>query len=330
MTREYPAPLKIQRQREHGGSLIIMAVVGAMLCAFVGTAIFLSMQALLHHELQQAVATSAKVGAANYYSYYTMSNRPGRNPVMAHHLALATFNAVVRESSTLRGTKPTLTALRISPQNDTVTVEAEVIIPTGLLAPIGIERMKIIERETARAMRFSPVDVTGPLVLEAGESRTIEFPYPVVDTLGTDVIIQQDPLNSFEQGYIMEACNADECFDMGSGARDLMKATYDGQKVQVESDDNDIQPREGNRVIFGESSFFLKPSKVNKATSLRVTNANINNYPGISPLRISQISVFGYSGLCISEHNCPLPAGFRPVGSGNVKPAVVNIPGVGN
>ena len=295
---------RVYRGRHRGSSLAIFAAFLVTLVALIGIVLFTSVQALLHHELQQASSAAAKAGAAYYYSGVSVNNRALRDPATAAQVAENTFNNLAANSSILRGFQATLSGSRVTTDasQDSVTVESRVLFGTPLLAPIGINNVELTTRESARSVKMLVVDApsaTPPLVIKPGQSKLIDLQFPITDTPGIEIAIHQNPDNADEQGYIVEACNSNRCHDL------------DANGLLVNGTDSAAVVRNGQRIISGDASLVFKSSGVSKATKLRITNANMNAY-SIKPVVIDGISVYGYASACVTATNCPIPSGFKP------------------
>jgi hypothetical protein len=292
--------------------------MAVMLIGFMGIAIFTGIQAYMESDLQRASMNAALAGAAAYYSGTDGTGRPTPDVGQAESIATSTFNTIIGNSS-LNGFGAAITGVTNNDSNDSITVKSKASIGTPLLAPIGITAIETQATATARALRYEPTQfITGGFLKLspvagnlASYSKVIDLAFPMVDGPGNDLYIEQDP--TLQQGYVVEACNKAECYNL------VPAATLVGtsQKLNVN----------GMDVIYGTAIFDLAKAGVRKASKLRITYANPNPFDyynagaGPTPLPatakdmpfIKRIMIFGYAGACVKEDTCPIPAGFMPV-----------------
>lgn len=243
-------------------------------------------------------------------AYYQLDNQGQAipNPGYATQVVRETFEQAVNASS-LKGGNFQISNIS---QDGTGAISIQVSGATGtsLLAPTGVNEVKVISEVTAKAMKYVPsLDLGTVYILpEEGNinsySRVLHLAFPVSNSQGNDILIEQAPHD--QQGYVVEACNAQECYDLGPGATPIGTA----RKVT----------RDGATVIYGAAVIDMGQAGVNKASRLRITHGNdfvwYNNgaeqMPSLvpKPLIIDRISIFGFSRLCPDAANCPLPYGY--------------------
>lgn len=310
------APLRKKRKRSRGANLAMLCAMAVMIIGFMGIAIFTGIQAFLESDLQRASMNAALAGAAAYYSGEDATGKPIPDSGQAINIATSTFNNIVTNSS-LNGFGATIQSVTNNDSNDSISVVSQASVDTPLLAPLGISSLQTTATATARALRYEPTQfVTGgnlqilPLAGNlASYSKVLDLAFPIVDGPGSDIYIEQDPTN--HQGYVVEACNQTECYNLTPSARLVGTSTR--------------ETIGGTQVIFGTAIIDLTDAGVRKASKLRFTHGNdyrsFNRITGVenppptapTPLRIKRILVFGYSSACATTDNCPVPAGFMPV-----------------
>ncbi len=302
------------RRKYRGANLAILAGVSVMIVAFMGIAIYTGLQAYIENEIQKAATTAAMAGAASYYSGVDPNTgRPLPEGAHAKQIAEQTFDSIVNNSGALKGFGISRTSVTTDDASDSVTVNAEGSLPTGFLAPIGINSIKITTGGTARALKYDVTAMVGPITMvpdgsNASMQRTVNLAFPLVDNEGTDIYIEQ----SAQVEYTVEACNDVECYDLMPGA-----TAVGSGKVKTSAVDPGVQ------VALGTITIDLEKAKVNKATKLRFTHGNVfrTNYAGgqsilqtqPTPLTLDRVFIFGYAGTCPDAGRCPIPAGFSPV-----------------
>lgn len=299
------------RKKQLGANLAILCAVAVLIIGFMGISIYTGLQAFIEGDLQRASMNAAMAGAAAYYGQTDGTGRPKPDSGGAQGIATSTFNAITSNSS-LGGFNASATASS-NDANDSITVTAKAGIGTPLLAPLGITAIETNAKATARALKYEPSQFTGPLKILPVDgnigsySRVIELAFPVVDGPGTDIYIEQDA--AMQQGYVLEACNDTECYNLTPGAT----------KVGT----SQILTVNGMPVVYGTAVFDMGKAGVRKASKLRITHCNQFDYynagagptptPTATPLTIKRIMLFGYAGACVDDQNCPIPAGFAPV-----------------
>ncbi|MEM0952138.1 MAG: hypothetical protein AAGI66_08370 [Cyanobacteria bacterium P01_H01_bin.74] len=300
--------------RSSNGSIVaLFSVLSVALIGFLGVTIFSGIQAFIQQELQRVTMNAAMAGASVYYGSTDPRGKPLASPGLARNTATRLFNTLVIGSS-LRNFAPVPT-VRNNDANDSITVSAEALIDTSLLALIGIRAINITAESTARALKYEPtlfiddIEILPDGVNIGTYSRVIDLAFPMVDGLGNDLYIEQ--LNNAQQGYIVEACNQRNCYNLIAGAR----AVGSGRIRNVGN---------GEQAIYGSAIIDLAQANVNKATKLRITHSNnFNVYSSGNlweppnglpvPLVINRIMIFGYAGACARRNQCAIPAGFSAV-----------------
>lgn len=299
------------RRKHRGANLAILCAMAVMIIGFMGISIYTGLQAFIEGDLQRASMNAAMAGAAAYYGKTDGSGKPTPDSGGAQGIATSTFNAIASNSS-LGGFNATATASS-NDNNDSITITAKAGIATPLLAPLGINTIETNAKSTARALKYEPTQFTGTLRIQPVDgnigsySRVIQLAFPLVDGPGTDIYVEQDA--AMQQGYVLEACNNTECYNLTPGA------------TKVGS--SQILTVNGMPVVYGTATFDMAKAGVRKASKLRITHANQFDYynagagptptPAGTPLSIRRIFLFGYAGACVSDQNCPVPAGFSPV-----------------
>jgi hypothetical protein len=310
----YQKPGCKKRRRSRGANLAMLCAMAVMIIGFMGIAIFTGIQAYLESDLQRASMNAALAGAAAYYSGKDGNGKPIPDSGQAMGIATSTFNAIVTNSS-LNGFGAAIQSVTNNDNNDSITVESRASVGTPLLAPLGITSIETTATATARALRYEPTQfITGgtlDILPVAGDinsySKVIELAFPIVDGPGSDIYIEQNA--AMQQGYVVEACNSTECYNLVPAARRVGTS----QKLTVN----------GTQVMYGTFIIDLADAGVRKASKLRFTHANDyqsynagapNAAPaGPTPLEIRRVLLFGYSSACVTRENCPIPAGFMPV-----------------
>lgn len=306
-----PATGLKRRRKSMGANLAILCAMAVMIIAFMGISIYTGLQAFIEGDLQRASMNAAMAGAAAYYGKTDGTGKPTPDSAGAQTIATNTFNAIVSNSS-LNGFGATAT-ISSSDNNDSITVTGKASIPTAFLAPIGINQIETNAKSTARALRYEPTQFTGPLRIQpvAGNigsySRIIKLAFPLVDGPGSDLYIEEPP--DSQQGYVVEACNDTECYNLVPGA------------TKVGS--SQILTVNGMQVIYGTAIIDMAKAGVRKANRIRITHCNQFDYynagagptptPAGTPLTIQRIMLFGYASACVDDKTCAIPAGFAPV-----------------
>lgn len=303
------------RKAVPGANLAVFGGVAFLLIALLGISIYVGLQAFVQSEIQKAAGTAAMAGAAAYYSG-NPGGRPAPNAARAMDIARDTFNAIVSNSSALKGLGVELVSVTNNDNNDSITVTARGSFGTALLAPVGIRRIDVTASGTARAVKYAAAGIgssVGPIsILPDGTGRsmqqTLELAFPLVDNLGTDLYVEQ--VQQVE--YVVEACNSQNCYDLVPAAQSVGTGRV---KKSATGD--------GTDVIVGSATFDLAKTGVRKASKLRFTHGNnfasgfggqqgsLQTYP--TPLMLTAVQIFGYASACPSSNNCPVPAGFLPV-----------------
>jgi hypothetical protein len=297
-----------------GANLMLLCAVAVVIVGFLGISIYTGLQTFLEGDLQRASMNAALVGAAAYYNSPSGSaTAPVPDAGGASALATTTFNTLV-SSSTLNGFNTQLISATSNDSNDSITVTAKSTVGTGFLAPIGIKSIEVNAVSTARALKYEPTAFTGPIkitpdgVTPASYSETLTLAFPLVDGPGNDMYLEQNFID--QQGYIVEACNSIECYDVTKGATPVGTSHLDTVN--------------GQQVIYGTAMVDIGRVGVRKATKLRITHCNLFNAfnKGVlkpkaialpDPLIIQRVMIFGYAGTCVSATSCGIPAGFTPV-----------------
>lgn len=294
-----------------GSTLIIVVAAIIMLLGFMGVAIYTGLQAFLHNELQKSASAAAMVASSAYYTIDENGN-PVALPSLAEDVARSTFTGSAQASS-LNGFSPTIND--VSVQGGKVTVDVAGSLGTPLLAPLGMDKVQMNSKAVTVPLKYEPLPENQSLVISprsndvGSYNRLLKLKFPIVDKPGRDFYIEEDPMN--QQGYVVEACTDDECYDLGAGATPVGTA-------RIEQDG-------GAYIIYGSAVFDLTPLKITKASQLRITHGNNFAYyyqngvqtgflPGVEkPLEIRRISIYGYSGACPEDGNCAVPFGFSAI-----------------
>lgn len=294
----------------------MLCAMAVLLIGFMGIAIFTGLQGYLESDLQRASMNAALAGAAAYYSGTDSTGKPIPDPAQAGSIARSTFQNIV-DNSSLKGFQATIKNVSSSNSNDSITVTSTASLGTPLLAPIGITLIETTATASARALSYEPIGQQPlQLVPQAGNiasySKVLDLVFPIVDGPGQELYIEQDP--SWQQGYVVEGCNKTECYNLVPGATPVGTSR--------------ITSVNGTQVIYGTVIIDLGKAGVRKAGKIRITHANANPFDyydhGAGPMPlpasaqtvpfIKRIMIFGYSGACVKESVCPIPAGFVPVG----------------
>lgn len=297
------------RSRHPGANLAVLAAVSVMIVGLMGVSIYLGLQAYVQNEVQKATTTAAMVGASVYYSG-NPSGKPAPDPDRAKQEARDTFAKIIEQSKALKGFNAQLVSVDHNDNNDSITLTATATMPTAFLAPVGISSIEVTANGTARALRYEPTQFVGPVSMMPDGTmpsmqRTIQLAFPLVDGPGMDLYVEQ----AMQGAYAVEACNEVECYDLVAGATPIGSSQ--------------IITYQGEQLIVGTAFIDLEQAKVRKANKLRFTHGNrFDTYfagQGQSlplhptPVTISRVFLFGYSGMCPNRDNCPIPAGFAPM-----------------
>lgn len=307
------APLR--RKSHRGANLALLCGVAVLIIGFMGICIYTGLQAFIEGDLQRITMNSALAGASRYYNGVGAFGKPTPNAGVATTYARNTFQGII-DSSSLGGFGASVTNVTNSDANDSVTVVSKATLPTSLLSPIGIQNIQVNATATARAVKYEPTAFTGPIEIEpdgttlSSYSRTLELAFPLVNGQGTDLYVEQ-PAET-QQGYVVEACNEQNCYDLVEGATPVGTSQI-------------LTSPTGQRLIYGSATFNLERASVNKATRLRFTHGNdfTTGYfnAGVAtpydatplPLTIQRVMIFHHASACVASDNCPIPAGFAPV-----------------
>lgn len=298
------------RKKYPGANLAVLAGVSVMIVALMGVSLYLGLQAYVQNEIQKATTTAAMVGASVYYGGGDATGRPIPNAAQAKQVAQDTFSNIIAQSRALTGFNAKLTEVTSNDANDSITLTATAVMPTAFLAPVGITQMEVTAHGTARALRYEPTQFVGPISMMpdgtmGSMQRTVELAFPLVDGPGNDIYLEQ----AMQGAYAVEACNKVECYDLVDGATPIGS----GQIINYQ----------GEKLIVGSAFIDLEKAKVRKASKLRFTHGNRfdvyfagqgQSLPlNPTPVTISRVFIFGYSGACPDKDNCPVPAGFAPM-----------------
>jgi hypothetical protein len=307
-----PVTRKTLRRRSHSGSnLMLLCAVGTMIVGFMGISIYSGLQTFMESDLQRLSMNAALVGASRYYKS-DAATAPAPDSGGAITAATQTFNTLVANSS-LKGFNPSLVSVTNNDSTDSVTVTSKASMDTGFLAPIGIKKFEVNATSTARALKYQPTNFTGPVKITPDGttvdtySQTLTLAFPLTDGPGNDLYVEQDSAN--QQGYVIEACNDTDCYDVTSAASPVGTS----QLLTVN----------GVQVLYGTAMIDIGKAGVRKASKLRFTHANnfdsynlgvLNPAPTApNPLVIRKVMLFGYAGTCVSPTSCGVPAGFDVV-----------------
>jgi len=305
---------KTKRHRSAPGvNLMLLCVIGLLIVGFLGISIYSGLQAFMESDLQRISMNAAMVGASQYYSSPSGSaTAPKPDSATAIATATATFNALASNSS-LNGFSPTIVSVTNNDSNDSITVASKAVIPTGFMGPIGIDQIEVNATSTARALMYKPTIFVGPIKILpdgttlASYSQTVTLAFPLVDGPGNDLYVEENEAD--QQGYVIEACNDTECYDVTSAATPVGTSQ--------------ILTVNGVKVIYGTAMIDIGKAGVRKASKIRFTHDNqFDSYnKGVlnptaaapDPLIIQRMMLFGYAGTCVDSSNCGIPAGFVPV-----------------
>ncbi len=311
----YSRSTQLRRGCHFGGNLMMLCAVAVLIIGFMGVCIYTGLQAFIEGDLQRSSMNAAMAGASRYYSGVGTGGKPMPNAGAANAYATSTFNQIVANSA-LNGFGATLNGVTNNDGNDSITVEAKAAINTSLLTPIGISKIEMTAKSTARAIKYEPTAFTGPIEIEpdgttlASYSRVLELAFPLTDGEGTDLYVEQDA--AAQQGYVVEACNLTTCYNLVNAATPVGTS-------QIRTGAS------GDKLIYGTATFDLKEAGINKATRLRFTHGNdfdggyFNAGAALPydttplPLTIKRVMIFGHASACVDAKLCPIPAGFAPV-----------------
>lgn len=298
------------RPAQSGSALIIMLCLLLLVVLFSGVAMYTGMQAFYANEAQKTLDSATMAGAAAYYQM-DANGQILPNPGYAQSVVRNTFNQAVNAGS-LRGGNYQITNLSTD-NNGGISVQVSGATGTALLAPSGITEIRVQAQSNARAMRYVPTLDLGTVYILPEEnnlqsySRMVHLAFPISNGQGYELLVEQAAHD--QQGYVIEACNESECYDLGPGATPIGTA----RRVT----------RDGATILYGSAVIDLGRAGVNKASSLRITHGNdfiwYNNgaeqEPSLvpRPLIIDQISIFGFARMCPTPGNCPLPHGYQDV-----------------
>lgn len=304
-----------------GTSLALMVVMLTLMLCFVGVAIYSGLSAYLQEELQKTASTAAQVGAT---AFYDNSNPDGSPLKTSGYPAMAvqqTFQHLIAANPSLQNFNVTLVngAPQVDSTQNTVTVSAQLSIPTAFLSFAGINTIGLQANGAAQYVQYvlnNPVNIdtqNGPL------EQTVLLAYPLVDGPGPDLLIQVAP-GSPLHGYMVEACSGNTCYDITGAAK-----VVPGSGMVMDKTING-QPQ---RVIYGNVYIDLQAlgpaysSGVKKASSLRFVDDNVpDRYnPATQALEvemqpvntvISSITIYHFSVACaVNPVICTLPAGLQ-------------------
>jgi hypothetical protein len=303
----------MNRKRHSGSNLMMLCAVGLLIVGFLGISIYTGLQGFVESDLQRVSMNAALVGASAYYTSPSGSaTAPVANAANATSVATTAFNQLVANSS-LNGFNPTLVSVTSNDTTDSVTVTAKAKMETNILGTIGIKSIEVNAVSTARALKYEPTGFTGPISILpdgttlASYSNTLSLVFPLIDGPGNDLYLEQNYAD--QQGYVIEACNDTDCYDVTSAATPVGT----GHTATVN----------GSLVVYGSAMVDIGKIGVRKASKLRFTHSNqftpynkgaLNAAPTApDPLVIRRVMIFGYAGTCVSATNCGVPAGFSPV-----------------
>lgn len=309
-------PIAKQTQRRlssPGSNLMMLCAVGVLIVGFLGISVYSGLQAFMESDLQRVSMNAALIGASQYYKSPTGSaTAPTPDVGGATAAATAAFNQLT-SSSSINGFSPSIVSVTNNDSNDSITVAAKASIDTGFMTPIGISKIEVNATSTARALKYEPTNFIGPVTINpdgstlSTYSQTVTLAFPLVDGPGNDLYVEQ--ISTDQQGYVVEACNDTNCYDVTSAATPVGTS----QLLSVN----------GVKALYGTALIDIGAAGVHKATKLRFTHSN--NFDSYSagtknptatapnPLVIQRIMLFGYAGTCVSSSNCGVPAGFDPV-----------------
>lgn len=303
------------RKKALGSNIALFALTAILLIAMLGISIYVGLQGFVQNEIQKAATTAALAGASAYYSA-NAGGRPMPDADKAKGIAKTVFASIVANSGSLKGLSAKLDGVTNNDKNDSITVTAHGSFGTAFLAPVGIQKIDITANGTARAVKYAAAgngSSVGAITLVPDGTmksmqQTLDLVFPLVDNPGTDLYIEQVQ----QVQYVIEACNSQFCYGLVRAAQPV------GSGKVVKSGTND-----GTDVITGSCTIDLAKAGVRKASKLRFTHGNVFNssysgsQPSLStyptPAMMTSVYIFGYSSVCPSPDNCPIPAGFLPV-----------------
>jgi len=303
----------LRRRSNPGANLMLLCAVALMIVGFLGISIYSGLQNFMESDLQRISMNAAMVGASRYYKSATGSaTAPTPDSGGAISAATQTFNTLTSNSS-INGFSPSLTSVTNNDTTDTITVAAKASLDTGFLSPIGISTIEVNATSTARALKYQPTNFTGPVKITPDGasvdtySETMTLAFPLVDGPGNDLYVEQDFAN--QQGYVVEACNDTDCYDVTSAATPVGSSQ--------------LKAVNGVQALYGTAMIDIGKAGVRKASKLRFTHSNnFDTYnqgalgpvpTAPNPLIIQRVMLFGYAASCVSATNCGVPAGFDPV-----------------
>lgn len=308
-------PATLRRKSCKGANLALLCGVAVLIIGFMGICIYTGLQAFIEGDLQRVSMNAALTGASRYYNGVGAFGKPTPNVGVATDYARNTFQGIAGNGS-LSGFGATVSDVVSNDANDSITVTSKATLDTTLLSPIGIKQIEVNSTATARAVKYEPTAFTGPIEIQpdgttlASYSRTLDLAFPLVNGQGTDLYVEQPA--EFQQGYVVEACNLENCYDIVDAATPVGTSQI-------------LTSPAGQKLIYGTATFNLDRVQINKATKLRFTHGNdfVTGYfaAGVAtpydatllPLTIQRVMIFHHASACAAPDNCPIPAGFAPV-----------------
>ena len=303
--------------------LAFFAVTAAALIGLMGVAIYTGLQAYFQNEVTKTAHTAAMAGAASYYSGQGARIAPVADTGYATGVSNAVFNTIRTNSPAMQSFNAALSTPPAA-ANNIVTVGVRGTFPTPLLALVGTSEVEVNGVARAQAVRYVPTNQSGVVRLKANgagglppgsgmngfEYRIDPLRFPTIEGRGTELVIYQSLAdnNTVQQGYSVQACNATTCYNISRNA-----VLMPGSRRSVNNQD----------VIYGGCRVDLEEARVNKATSIRITDDGIYDAyygdrhfiytDGLVENVLERIEIYGYASACPVAGACPVPAGFEAI-----------------
>lgn len=305
---------RLRKKAYRGSTLIVTLSVMLILIAFLGVGVFVGVQAYLQGELQKAANAAVMVGAAEMFQS-TGGALPTRDTGRGESAARQTFDAIVQNSTSLRGFNARITGgPTVNAGDNSVRMNVAGSISTPFLATAGIKQIDMTVQAKAQSLQLRPTDLQGQGIYirttgwptintQSAFQRTVTN-FPIVDRTGNDVYVKQ---GGVRKGYQVEACTESDCYDLGPGA--------------VAVGGGNPWPQPANKsIVQGDVLIDLAKAGVKKATSIKISDdgrfyqiAGDHRYINTQndDLAIESISIFGYSALCPTTQRCiSAPLGY--------------------
>ena len=310
------------RTTSRGNVLVIVTVLMVFLLGFLGISTYTGLTSYLQNELQSAVSAAAGTGASAMYNGFDGSNFLSTSAT-AQQAAQSTFNTIVAEHPALSGFGVTLSSPpAVNAASGIVRVDAELSIPTGFLAMIGISSYEINAQSVARyAWRLVPSADTTINTKTGPYFRTIALDPPLIDGPGPDISFETQVSGGGLHGVLLEICSNNKCSDLGHAARAIP-----GKGRMTERNYPGVGARRvmyGSFVVdFGATGAGTYNQDVKKGAYLRIVDDGIHDYlvPGTwergieldpAPTMVQAALIGKYAVYCQNETSCTAPAGFQ-------------------